>query len=96
MPGERYAAQIVLHQGVIAPNGHTKLQLIISSDRMFGFRRDPNELPKDRGLIKLVTTSLFLLLAALPVNAQQTTGGRRGSPRLVGLRAQSGQAHHCL
>jgi arylsulfatase A-like enzyme len=34
----------------------------------------PNELPKDRGLLKLTTTSLLFLLAALTVNAQQVTG----------------------
>ena len=34
----------------------------------------PNELPKDRGLLKLTTTSLLFLLATLTVNAQQTTG----------------------
>jgi hypothetical protein len=37
----------------------------------------PIELRKDRGLLRL--TSLFLLLTALPVNAQQTTG-TPGSP----------------
>ena len=39
----------------------------------------PNELPKNRGLLKLAAASLFFLLAALPVNAQQTTG-TPGSP----------------
>ena len=34
----------------------------------------PNELPKNRGLLKLAAASLFFLLAALPLNAQQTTG----------------------
>jgi arylsulfatase A-like enzyme len=34
----------------------------------------PNELPKNRGLLKLATASLFFLLAALPVNAQQING----------------------
>src|SRR5271165_3998588 len=39
----------------------------------------PDELPKDRGLLKLTTACLFFLLAALPVNAQETTG-EPGSP----------------
>ena len=34
----------------------------------------PNELPKNRGLLKLAAASLFFLLAALPVNAQQING----------------------
>jgi hypothetical protein len=34
----------------------------------------PNELPKDRGLLKLTTACLLFLLAALPVNAQQING----------------------
>ena len=34
----------------------------------------PNELPKDRGLLKLAATPLLFLLAALPVNAQQVNG----------------------
>jgi len=34
----------------------------------------PNELPKDRDLLKLTTACLFFQLAALPVNAQQITG----------------------
>jgi hypothetical protein len=31
----------------------------------------PNEFPKDRGLLKLTTTSLSFLLVAMTVNAQQ-------------------------
>jgi Sulfatase len=34
----------------------------------------PIKLPKDRGLLRVATTSVFLLLAAVMVNAQQTTG----------------------
>jgi arylsulfatase A-like enzyme len=34
----------------------------------------PNELPKDRGLLKLTMVSLLFLLAAVTVNAQQVTG----------------------
>jgi arylsulfatase A-like enzyme len=40
---------------------------------------DSNELPKDRGLLKLSTASLLFLLAAVTVNAQQITG-TPGSP----------------
>jgi hypothetical protein len=39
----------------------------------------PNEVPKDRDLLKLTTASLLFLLAAVIVNAQQTTG-TPGSP----------------
>jgi hypothetical protein len=39
----------------------------------------PNEFPKDRGLLKLTTASLFFLLAAVTVNAQQING-TPGSP----------------
>jgi sulfatase-like protein len=39
----------------------------------------PNELPKDRGLLKLTTASLLLLLAAVTVSAQRITG-TPGSP----------------
>ncbi len=34
----------------------------------------PNELPKDRGILRLATACLMFLLAAPTVNAQQTTG----------------------
>src|SRR5260221_4895704 len=34
----------------------------------------PNERARERRILRLATTFLFLLLAALPVNAQQTTG----------------------
>jgi len=39
----------------------------------------PNERARERRILRLATTFLFLLLAALPVNAQQTTG-TPGSP----------------
>src|SRR5580704_8708518 len=39
----------------------------------------PNELPNDRGLLKLTAASLFFLLAAVTVNAQQIIG-TPGSP----------------
>jgi len=39
----------------------------------------PNELPKDRGPLRLVVASLFFLLAAVTVNAQQING-TPGSP----------------
>ena len=39
----------------------------------------PNKLPKDRGLLRVATTSVFLLLAAVTVNAQEING-TPGSP----------------
>ena len=39
----------------------------------------PNEIPKDRGRLRLATTCLFLLLVAGTVNAQQING-MPGSP----------------
>jgi arylsulfatase A-like enzyme len=39
----------------------------------------PHQLPKDRGRLRLATASLFFLLAAVPVNAQQING-TPGSP----------------
>ena len=39
----------------------------------------PNELPKDRGLLRVATTSLFLLFAAVTLSAQETNG-TPGSP----------------
>jgi arylsulfatase A-like enzyme len=39
----------------------------------------PNELPKNRGVLRVATTSLFFLLAAVTVNAQEITG-TPGSP----------------